>query len=146
MLGSVTPWRWFRWILRPLTALNDLAKVDALLGFIDGLRPGERSPYLGAQASRFRARLASARGDRSAVEPWFDDAEQLFRQVGTVFWLAVTQSEHAEWLRSSGGSPQADSLDSEARRVFERLRATVWLDGLGRTLETSDVTAAVPVL
>jgi len=127
-------------------ALNDLAKVETLLGFVDGLRPGERSRYLGAQASRFRARLATANGEASAVEPGFEEAEQLFRQVGMVFWLAVTQLEHAEWLRSNGGSPKAASLASEARRVFERLGATVWLDRLGGTSEATDVTAAVSVL
>jgi predicted ATPase/class 3 adenylate cyclase len=127
-------------------ALNNLAKVDELLGFVDRLGPGERPRYLRAQASRFRARLANASGDASAVEPCFDEAEQLFRQVGTVFWLAVTQSEHAEWLRSSGGSPKAEPLASEARRVFERLGAIVWLDRLRRTLETAEVPAAVSVL
>jgi class 3 adenylate cyclase/tetratricopeptide (TPR) repeat protein len=127
-------------------ALNDPAKVDTLLGFVDGLRPGERSRYLGAQASRFRARLATANADASAVEPGFEEAERLFRQVGMVFWLAVTQSEHAEWLRASGGSPKAEPLTSEARRVFERLRATVWLDRLSQTLGTADVTTAVPVV
>jgi hypothetical protein len=127
-------------------ALNDLTKVDTLLGFVDGLRPGERPRYLGAQAGRFRARLAAASGDVSAVEPSFEEAEQIFRQVGMVFWLAVTQSEHAEWLRSSGGSPKAESLASEARRVFERLRATAWLDRLNGTLVTTDATAVVSVI
>jgi class 3 adenylate cyclase/tetratricopeptide (TPR) repeat protein len=122
-------------------ALNDLAKVDELLGFVDGLGPGERSRYLGAQASRFRARLAAARGDAPSVEPSFVEAEQAFTQIATSFLLAVTQLEHAEWLRSMGRLTEAETLSAEARRVFQRLRATVWLERSGSASESAALIA-----
>ena len=50
-------------------ALEDLATVDELLGRVDGLRPGERSPFLDSQIARFHARLAAIRGRRECRSP-----------------------------------------------------------------------------
>jgi hypothetical protein len=67
---------------------------------------------MAARAQRFRGRLAAARGD-----------------IGPL-------AEHGELLTEAGRSDEAAPLLTEAREVFERLRATVWLERL-------DTTAAV---
>ncbi len=46
---------------------GNLARVEALLGDADRLRPGERPPSSQAHAARFRARLAATRSDPT---PW----------------------------------------------------------------------------
>jgi class 3 adenylate cyclase/tetratricopeptide (TPR) repeat protein len=114
-------------------ALKDLAKVDELLGLVDALGPGERPPYLRAQALRFRARAADGRRDADSVEPSFVAAEEAFTQIGMPFWLAVTKLEHAEWLLANGRDPEAGPMLAEASHAFERLKALPWLHRLTKS-------------
>jgi hypothetical protein len=45
-----------------------------------------------------------------------------------VFYLAVTELEHAEWLTAQGRGDEAQPLLAEARQTFEQLQATPWLE------------------
>ncbi len=107
--------------LEAALALDDRAKVRELLAFLEDAPPGRRSPYLEAQAHRFRARLE---GD----EAGFESAERIFRELGIVFWLAVTQLEHGETLVQQGRPDDAGLLFAEARESFQRLEATPWIE------------------
>ncbi len=109
--------------------LGDSARVEALLDIVEGLGPGERPPLLTAHAARFRARLAS---DGQEADDDFRRAEELFRELGMVFWLAVTQVEHAESLIQQERTDEAEPLLAEAREVFERLQARPWLERAAR--------------
>ncbi|HJQ74330.1 MAG TPA: adenylate/guanylate cyclase domain-containing protein, partial [Gaiellaceae bacterium] len=109
--------------------LNDGSKVEELLGRIEALTGGERSPMLAGHALRFRAKLET---DASRAEAGFRGAEALFRELGLVFPLALTQLEHAERLVAAGRSADAQPLFEEARQTFERLEATPWVE---RTLD-----------
>ena len=40
--------------------------------------------------------------------------------------------EHAEWLAGEGRIEEAEPLAAEAREIFERLRATPYLERLDR--------------
>jgi hypothetical protein len=40
--------------------------------------------------------------------------------------------EHAEWLAGDGRGQEADPLAAEAREIFERLRATPYIERLDR--------------
>jgi predicted ATPase/class 3 adenylate cyclase len=111
-------------------ALNDLTKVEELLGEIEALRPGELSPYVQAQGARFGARLAAARDDRERVELGYAAAAERFRALSMPFLLAITLLEHGEWLVGQGRAEDAESLLSEARGIFEQLRASPWLERL----------------
>ena len=88
--------------------------------------PGLRSPYLGAQALRFRARLA-AEDDAPAL---FDAAAKRFHELKIPFWLAVTLLEHGELTGDT-------VLLDEAREIFEGLKATSWLERAGALARTS---------
>jgi class 3 adenylate cyclase/tetratricopeptide (TPR) repeat protein len=101
--------------------LGDAVKVEELLATIESLRPGERPPMLDANAHRFRAKLS---GD----EAGFAAAAARFRKFEMVFWLAVTQLEHAERLLELGREAEAEPLLAEAREIFARLEATPWLE------------------
>ena len=45
-----------------------------------------------------------------------------------VFYLAVTELEHGEWLAPRGRRDEAEPRLAEAREIFERLGATPWLE------------------
>ena len=85
---------------------------------------------------RFRARLSEdGAGYRTAAAQ--------FRELGIVFWLAVTLLEHAEWLLAHDRADEAAPLLAEAREIFERLAATPWLVRIATLVSTH--TAAAPV-
>jgi len=109
-------------------ALDNLNKVEQLLATVDALRPGETAPYMRAQSSRFRARLAAARSENDRVATRFKTAAAIFREFGIPFWLAVTETEYGTWLAEHGHAEEARPLLSEACDIFERLEAAPWLE------------------
>ncbi len=108
--------------------LGRLDKAEQLLARIEAMRPGELSAFLDGHRSRFRARLAAVRGQDREVEPAFKASERLFRGYGLVFWLAVAQAEHGEWLVAHGRAEEAEPLLAEARETFEQLEAAPYLE------------------
>jgi hypothetical protein len=106
-------------------ALGDAKQAEELVASIEAVPPGLRSPYLGAQALRFRARLSAS--DDAMLES-FDAAAKRFRELGIPFWLAVTQLEHGERLIAAGRPSDAEPLFAEAGEIFGRLEATPWLE------------------
>ena len=76
-----------------------------------------------AQKARLRARLP----EHDALAE-LREAERLFRDLAAPYYLACVQTERAELLLAAGRRDEADALLAEARAVFERLRATPWLD------------------
>ena len=44
------------------------------------------------------------------------------------FWLAETLLERAEWLSSQGRGDEAEPSLTEARGIFEQLKATPWAE------------------
>jgi len=108
-------------------ALGDTQRAEELVASIEAVPPGLRSPYLSAQALRFRARLAPS--DDAALES-HEAAAKRFRDLAIPFWLAVTHLEHAERLTSAGRASDAELLLDEAREIFARLEARPWLERL----------------
>ena len=112
-------------------ALGNSDRADELVASIDAIPPGLRSPYLGAQALRFRARIALSEDE--AIEQ-FDAAAKRFRELGVDFWRAVTLLEHGELTRD-------ETLLDEAGEIFERLAASPWLARLEGARSHEKVTA-----
>jgi predicted ATPase len=71
------------------------------------------------------ARLAALDGD---PDPAFADAVEAMRGIADPYGLATALLEYAEWLTAAGRADQAAPLVTEARDVFERLRATPRLE------------------
>jgi class 3 adenylate cyclase/tetratricopeptide (TPR) repeat protein len=105
-------------------------RAEALLAQVGSLPSGQLAPSLRAHADRFRGRLAATAGDESTADGSYAAAESVFREFGMPFWLAITQTEHGEWLAGSGRSDEAQPLLTEARETFERLDAKAWLERL----------------
>jgi class 3 adenylate cyclase/tetratricopeptide (TPR) repeat protein len=118
-------------------SLGDAEKIEQLLRDIDSLRPGELTPYLRAQGSRFAARFAAAKNESASVESGFRAAAQQFRELSFPFHTAVTMLEHGEWLSENGRGEDAKPLLDDAREIFERLMARPWLERAEKASSTS---------
>jgi len=108
-----------------LTA-GETSKASELVATIEAVPPGLRSPYLSAQTTRFRGRLAA---DDESIE-LYKAAAKRFRELAIPFWRAVSLLELGEL--SGDEEPLV-----EAREIFEELKATPWLeraDGLAARL------------
>ena len=115
---------------------SDLDVAEELLGEWERMRPVDRTPFLEANRERFTARLAARRGETDALEPRFQRATDLFRELHMPFYLAVTQLEHAEWLVSQDRTEEAEPPLAEARETFERLQAKPWLERVAQASPT----------
>jgi class 3 adenylate cyclase/tetratricopeptide (TPR) repeat protein len=123
-------------------ALGDLERVDATLSEIARTPPSDWTPSLRAQSARFQALLDAARGRHDTVPAGFETAIGVFRKQGMRFWLAITQLEHAEWLIGRERSAEAEEIISEARSIFEELKARPWLERLDRAVPVTPARAA----
>jgi class 3 adenylate cyclase/tetratricopeptide (TPR) repeat protein len=112
--------------------LDDFERIEELLATVAALKPGAKPPFLAAQESRFRALLASRRGE-PGVEGGLTSSAAAFRELEMPFWLAVTMLEHAEWLAVQSRPEEAAPLFDEAREIFHRLGAQPWLERLDQT-------------
>ena len=108
-------------------ALGDRVRAEELLGWLDGLAPGGRAPFLVAHARRIRGRLES---DAAGLEA----AVQSFRDLDIPFGLAVALLDHGELTGSEA------SL-AEAREIFERLGARPWLERAGAAAPKQQISA-----
>ena len=113
-------------------ALGDDAKADELLAIVEQLPPGELRPFLRAIGARFTARRAARDGHGDTAAAGFSAAARIFREIEYAFDLAVVLLEHAEWLAEVGGLDDAAPLATEAREIFERLRARPYIERLDR--------------
>ena len=104
-------------------------RAGEVLATLDRLAPGQRTPFLRATQSEFRARLAAALGGGDA-DTHFAAAEALLRELQIPFYAARVELQHAEWLIAHERADEAHALLTAARETFERLGAALWLERL----------------
>ena len=114
----------------------DTERARVLVSELEEFKPGETSPFLVAQAARFRARLSPTGDDAT-----FHDAAGRFREIPAPFYLAVTLLEHGESLTANGRITDAAPLFAESREIFERLGARPWLERLSQSANLESVSA-----
>jgi hypothetical protein len=120
----------------------DAEMLADLVALADAASIGHASPSLAAHTLLQQARL-DALG--SSAEPGFEVAVAALRDAGEPFWVATALLEHAEWLAAHGRGAETAPLVTEAREVFERLRARPRLerlDSLAATISTTAPTSA----
>jgi tetratricopeptide (TPR) repeat protein len=103
--------------------LGRLDTADDLLDLLEQIPPGIIAPYLRAQLSRGRARVAVARGQHDAAERHFQAAVATFGLLGYPYWLAVAEVDFAQWLGGQGRPAEAGELLEQAIAVLAPLRA-----------------------
>jgi tetratricopeptide (TPR) repeat protein len=129
------------WILEHLAASNEnarfvwpatlqaalaLGRLDAareLVELLSGRPPGHIPPYLNAQLRRGRALLAAAEGRHDEVEAMLEGVASRMREFGYPYWLAVTQTDLAEWLLGQDRREEAEPLLEEAIATLRGLGA-----------------------
>jgi hypothetical protein len=120
-------------------SLNAFERAEELLSIPESLDPGLATAFWQAQSARLRARLDASRGSHTGFDERMRTATSLFRESGMVFYVAVTQLEHAEWLSGQHRGEDARPLLAEARATFAALGAAPWLERAAelnaRTLE-----------
>jgi class 3 adenylate cyclase/tetratricopeptide (TPR) repeat protein len=119
---------------------NDLEKVQDLLDIFGSLPPGERTQFLDAQWTRFRARLDVRNGNTQDVEARFKGAVGSLHEISAIFHLATTLLDFGTWLTAEGRLQESEPLLEEAREIFERLQATPWVERVD-AVATSRVSA-----
>ena len=70
--------------------------------------------------------------DSATAAAGFAAAARILQEAGATFARAEVLLVHAEWLAAEGRLDEAAPLASEAREVFERLRATPYVERLDR--------------
>ena len=126
------PAKWaYTYGMEAAASLGDLGHLAALIATIESIPRGLRSPHLGAQAARHRAHLSAMTGQGDPAPSW-KTAVGAFREIGATFWVAATLVEQGEWLASHGRVEDAVTPLEEARTIFERLKATPWLERIER--------------
>jgi tetratricopeptide (TPR) repeat protein len=104
-------------------ALEVGAKVDDLSAAI-------RSRAVEAQLHRLRANAAAHGGDVEAAADAYAIALAHGRSLGFSIWLAPVLFDYGAWLHREGRVEEAAPLLAEARELFERMGAIVWLQRL----------------
>jgi predicted ATPase len=111
-------------------SLPELGRAEAIVGELEALYPGEIMPSMRGQRERLRAKVDMANGQHEGVERRFQNAANEFRALPAPFWLGVTLLDHGEWLVGQSRAEEAEPLLTEARQIFEELRARPWLERL----------------
>jgi hypothetical protein len=125
--------------LESASQLGNDNETDRIIGIVDATPRGKLPQYVQAHTMRFRARLAERRGDLASAEELLKGAAGLFRELEVPFWTAVAEVELAERLSAWGRADEATPIVSDARAVFDRLKATPWLE---RADQIQTITAA----
>jgi class 3 adenylate cyclase/tetratricopeptide (TPR) repeat protein len=120
------------WALRAAVTLGDESKLDELLTTLEQTPPGHMTPSLRARGAQYGAWRAARHGDSATAAAGFAAAAGVYREIECPFELAVVLLDHAEWLAGEGRLDEADPLAAEAREIFERLRATPYVQRLDR--------------
>ena len=112
--------------------LGDEGSVEQLISFVAELPPARRTPMLRSGAARLAGLLAVRRQDLREADQRLAAAVAELRAIDAPFNLGQVLVEHAEVRRALENEEEAGALLSEARSIFEGLRATPWLERVAR--------------
>ena len=107
-----------------------LERALEIASLCDALPPGARTRAITSQTERIHAAAAVAAGDDAAAADHFGVALAHARNLGFALWLAPVLRDYGAWLARSGRHEEAAPLLAEARGLFERMGAVVWLEWL----------------
>jgi class 3 adenylate cyclase/tetratricopeptide (TPR) repeat protein len=128
---DLMPSQWIAEAIRDVatyaTLSGDHAAALAIDARVDELSVAVLSRSVEAQRHRLRANAAAAAGDDDGAATAFGIALANARSLGFAFWLAPVLFDYGAWLVSTGRGDEAAPLLAEARELFERMGAAVWL-------------------
>jgi class 3 adenylate cyclase/predicted ATPase len=112
--------------------IGDPARAERIAAPVGVMPPSAHTRLLDAQLNRIRGIAAAARGDGEAAAEALALALAAARNLGFAAELAPVLYDYGRWLVEDGRPEDAAPLLAEARGLFERMGATVWLDRLAR--------------
>ncbi len=121
------------------TALDDPERALRAATAVEALPPSAHTRAIDSQLHRIRANAAAARGDGAAAADAFGLALAAARNLGFPPFLAPILYDYARWLVADGRPEDAAPLLAEARRLFEKMGATVWLQRVDEAVPAATV-------
>ncbi len=119
------------------TAANELHDPQLAIPIgtlLDVIPPGRRTRSVELSRARIRANAAAARGDNDAAADDYATALATARNLSKAALLGPVLVDYGSWLVRTDRVAEAEPLLDEARVIFERMRATRWLERLEAVL------------
>ena len=114
--------------------LGDPAAALPVAALLDDVPPGRRTRLVELGCARIRANAAAAAGDNEEAADGFALALATARNVGKAAHLAPVLVDYGRWLVQTGRPDEAAPLLDEARLLFDRMKATRWLERIEAVL------------
>jgi class 3 adenylate cyclase/tetratricopeptide (TPR) repeat protein len=109
------------------TIVGDPSQAERAAAHVEAMPLSARRRAFDAQIHRIHANAAAARGDGAAAAEAFGLALAAARNLGVPPTLGPVLFDYARWLIDDGRPDDAAPLLAEARELFGRMGATVWL-------------------
>ena len=118
-------------------AIGEPARAEQVAAPLAALPPSAHTRVVDSQLQRIRANAAAARGDGAAAAEAFGLSLAAARNLGSPYYLAPVLHDYGRWLVEDGRPDDAAPLLAEARGLFEKMGATVWLERLDELAPTA---------
>ena len=112
------------------TIVEDPLRAEKIVAPVEAMARSAHTRAIDAQFYRSNANAAVARGDGSAAAESFGLALAAARNLGSPPMLGPVLHDYARWLLEDGRPDDAAPLLAEARELFAKMGATVWLQRL----------------
>jgi len=121
--------------------LGDTAATEPLAERYETVPESALTRLLRTDGDRLRAFRAIAAGREDVAADAFGDALAAARSLGRATYIAHVLADYGGWLVECGRADEAEPLLEEARRLFERMRATRWLERIDAVKPKESVAA-----
>jgi class 3 adenylate cyclase/tetratricopeptide (TPR) repeat protein len=128
------------------TSANDLQDPSLALpmaALLDAIPAARRSRLVDLFRARIRANAAAARGEHDTAAEEYALALATARNLGKALLLGPVLVDYGRWLVQTGRMEEAEPLLEEARTLFERMKATRWLERLALVLPSREPETAI---
>jgi tetratricopeptide (TPR) repeat protein len=116
---------------------GDEHELERLLGWVRAAPPNGASPLTRAVTEVLAGALASRRGDHAAAGELLDQGVKQLRALGHPFELGWALLERGGAMTRAGNLVEAAESLGDARQIFTRLRAELWIQRVDDVTESS---------
>jgi tetratricopeptide (TPR) repeat protein len=128
------------------TAANDLQDSSLALpiaALLDAIPPARRTRAVELARARIRANAAAGREEHDTAAEEYALALATARNLGKAALLGPVLVDYGRWLVQTGRTEEAAPLLEEARTLFERMKATRWLERATQILARREPETAI---
>jgi tetratricopeptide (TPR) repeat protein len=129
------------------TAANDLQDSSLALpvaALLDAIPLARRTRVVELCRARIRANAATVREDHDTAAEEYALALATARNLGKAALLGPVLFDYGRWLVQTGRTEEAAPLLEEARTIFERMKATRWLERVAEVIPSREPETAIP--